>query len=230
MNRFYTAAWILASLGFAGFMIPTAGADIYSWTDDNGVRHFTNGTPPKHAELLIKSPEISHHEEAHQRRLEEDKLALARQELAEKEALLLQQQLEAERRLAVANARAEAALRQADRILQEAEAAAEAYDNDRSGSIGFYYPYYRIGDRKYDVHYYRYKSPYRQYPHVYGHGKKLRKSPALKELNKKYRSIQKYHDPLFRAHRLKSQHSLARDRYPSHRERSAAFRGRHGRF
>ena len=86
MNRFNSAALILAFLGFAGFMIPAASADIYSWTDENGVRHFTNQAPPEHAELLIKSPEISHDEEAHQRRLEEDRLALARQELAEREA------------------------------------------------------------------------------------------------------------------------------------------------
>ena len=48
MNRFHTRAVILAFLGLAGFMIPAASADIYSWTDENGVRHFTNQAPPEH--------------------------------------------------------------------------------------------------------------------------------------------------------------------------------------
>ena len=206
MNRLHIAALILASFGFAGFMIPAASADIYSWTDENGVRHFTNQSPPKHAELLIKSPEISHDEKAHERRLEEDRLELARQELAEREALLLQQQLEAERRLIAANARAEAALQRAGQILQEAEAAAEANDNDRWSSVGFYYPYYRIDHRKYNRH------------------------SAIHGLYKKYHSIKNYHKPLYRSHSVRSHYSLTQGRYPSHHARSAAFRGRHGRF
>ena len=216
-------------------MIPAASADIYSWVDENGVRHFTNGTPPKHAELLIKSPEITHDEEADRQRIEEDRLALARAELAEKEAALLQQQLEAERRLAAANARAEAALQQADQILQEAEAAAEAYDNDSGGGIGFYYPYYGIGDQKYYISHYRYKSPYRKHLYADRYYNKYKRSPAISGLYHKYRSVIKSKDPLYR-NRIYRHQSLRSHRpptlgpYTSHRERSAAFRGRHGRF
>ena len=68
MDRFNLIALTLAALGLAGFMIPNAGADIYSWTDENGVRYFTNQQPPKHAELLIKSPEIPFDEAAHEER------------------------------------------------------------------------------------------------------------------------------------------------------------------
>jgi hypothetical protein len=236
MNRFYTAALLLAFIGFAGFMVPAASADIYSWTDENGVRHFTNQSPPKHAELLIKSPEISHDEEAHQRRLEEDRLALARQELEEREAFLLQQQREAERRLAAANARAEAALQQADLILQEAEATAETYDSDRWGSIGFYYPYYRIGHRKYYISQYRHKKLYREHPYKYRHHSyaygynKLKRYSSKHGLYNNHRLKGKDHNRYYGSPSFRSHHSLTQGRYTSHRARSAAFRGRHGRF
>ena len=238
MNRLNIAAYILASLGIAGFMIPSASADIYSWTDENGVRHFTNQTPPKHAELLIKSPEISHDEEAHERRLEEDRLALARQELAEREAFLLQQQLEAERRIAAANARAEAALEQADQILQDAEATAESYDNDSSGSYGYYYPYYRIGPRFHHSSYYRHNlSLYRKHPYKYrrhdlrnGHYKKHQRYSTKYRHYDKHRSNGSTHIRHYRTPNHRSHYSLTQGRYTSHRARSAAFRGRHGRF
>ncbi|MGD8963539.1 MAG: DUF4124 domain-containing protein [Desulfobacterales bacterium] len=237
MNRLNIIALILAFFGLAGFMIPAANADIYSWTDENGVRHFTNQTPPKHAELLIKSPEVSHDEEAHERRLEEDRLALARQELAEREAFLLQQQLEAERRIAAASARVEAALEQADQILQDAEAAAEANDNDSWGSYGYYYPYYRIGPIFPQSSYYRHdlslyrKHPYkyRRHPYTYGYNKHKWHSSKYGHHNK-HRSKGSTHIQHYRTNSHQSHYSLTRGRYTSHRARSAAFRGRHGRF
>ena len=135
---------ILAALGLAGFAVLEARADIYSWTDENGVRYFTNYAPPKQAKLLMKTPEIAYDEEADLQRRENDKLEAARQELAEREAFLLQQQQEAERRIAEANARAEAALREAGRILQDTEVANEYADDDNSSSYAYpyYYPYY----------------------------------------------------------------------------------------
>src|SRR5210317_1220654 len=115
-----------------GFVALTARADIYSWTDENGVNHFTNYSPPKQAKLLIKTPEIPYDEDADNQRRENDQLEVARQELAERETFLLQEQQAAERRIAEANARADAALLEADRILQEAETAAEDSSYDRS--------------------------------------------------------------------------------------------------
>ena len=236
MNRRNIAAYILASLGIAGFMIPSASADIYSWTDENGVRHFTNQAPPEHAELLIRSPEISHDEEAHQRRLEEDRLELARQELAEREAFLLQQQLEAERRIAAANARAEAALEQADQILQDAEAATEAYDNDSWGSYGYYYPYYRIGPRYHHSSYYRHnlslyrKHPYkyRRHPYSYRYNKHKRHSSKYGHYNKHKRHSSKYgHYNKHKRHSSKYGHynkHRSKGKYHNHHYRTHSVR------
>ena len=241
MTRFNKTALILAALGFAGFMAPAASADIYSWTDENGVRHFTNHEPPKHAKLLIKTPEISYDEEAHEQRLEEDRLAMAKAELVEKEALLLEQQLETERRLAAANARAEAAIQEADRILQDAEAAAEdANDNRwRSNGYGYYYPYYRIGKRAPYSSYKRYNlSLYKKHPHKYkrhhykyGHHKKYGRHPYKYGHFNKHRAKGLFHNRHYRSHSGKSHHSITRGRHTAtHRGRVAAFRGRHGRF
>ena len=108
---------MLAALGLAGFATLEVNADIYSWTDENGVRYFTNDAPPKQAQLLMKTPEIAYDEEADLQRRQNEELEAARQELAEREAFLQEQQQAAERRIAEANARAEAALREADRIL-----------------------------------------------------------------------------------------------------------------
>ena len=55
MKRF--KIMILAALWLSGFAALEANADIYSWTDENGVNHFTNYSPPKQAKLLIKTPE-----------------------------------------------------------------------------------------------------------------------------------------------------------------------------
>jgi hypothetical protein len=237
MNRQNIAASILASFGIAFFMIPSASADIYSWTDEDGVRHFTNQAPPEHAELLIRSPEISHDEEAHDRRLEEDRLEVARQELAEREAFLLQQQMEAERRIAAANARAEAALEQADQILQDAEAVAAAHERERWGSERFYYPYYSIGPRFYHSSYYRdnlslyrkHSDKYRRHAYTHGHNKYKRHSSKYSHYNKQ-RYHGKYHNHHYRTHSVRSHSSLTRGRYTSHHARSATFRMRHGRF
>ncbi len=251
MNRFSIAALILAILGVTGFIVPAASADIYSWTDENGVRYFTNHEPPKHAKLLIRSPEIPHDEEAHRERLEEDRLAAARQELAEREAFLLQQQQEAEQRIAAANARVEAALQEADKILQDAEAAAESVDYDSWGSYGYSYPYYRIGPRypyssykRYNLGLYRtYPYNYKRHSAKYGHHNKYRRHPAKYRHYNKYRrhsakygnhnkrpSKGIYHNRHHRTHNVRSHHSLTRGRYTSHQSRAAAFRGRHGRF
>jgi hypothetical protein len=37
----------------------TSSADIYSWTDKSGVRHFTNYSPPPIAKLIIKDTPLS---------------------------------------------------------------------------------------------------------------------------------------------------------------------------
>lgn len=218
-----TMVWV--AVWFSGFSISAADADIYSWTDENGVSHFTNYAPPKQARLLMKTPEIPYDKEADIQRQENDRLEVARLELAEREAYLLQQQQEAERRIAEANARADAALQEADQILQDAEAAAEDANYDRDGSYtnGYgYYPYgYRSG--------YYYNGYYRKYGHYY---KKRHYKYRLGRHNKYgYRHGHKYYfKSRHRKHGLKRRHDLSRGRGFSHHSRAAAFRGRHGRF
>jgi len=212
MKRF--KIMILAALWLSGFAALEANADIYSWTDENGVRYFTNYAPPKQAKLLMKTPEVAYDEEADLQRRERDELEVARQEMAEREAFLLQQQQAAEHRIAAANARAEAALREADQILQNAEAAAEDSDNENSSSYAYRYysPYYG----------YRYppKIHYKDYYYYYYGGLHHKKNPHIPSLYNRF--VRKFSG---------DRHPNAfRDRVESHRERVTTFRGRHGRF
>lgn len=214
MKRF--KLMMLAALWLAAFAALEADADIYSWTDENGVRYFTNYAPPKQAKIIMRTPEIAYDAEADLQRRESDALEVARQELAEREAFLLQQQQAAERRVAEANARAEATLREADRILQDAEAAAEDAEIDNSSNYAYRYytPYYGYRyPRKIhykDYHYYYYGGLHHK-KHPYKH-----KPSPYKQFVRKF-SVDRYQNALG-------------GRAPSHRERVTTFRGRHGRF
>ena len=228
MKRLNIMVLILMAVWVYGFMVLTAHADIYSWTDENGVNHFTNYAPPKHAKLLMKIPEIPYDEEADKQRRETERLEVARQELAEREAFLLQEQQAAERRIAEANAKAEAALWEAERILQEAEAAAEDENYGRSNgyaySFGFFphrrFNHYRRVSR-YDhwTHYYRYT----RFPGFY-HRFVDRGGPKKHHFHKKhdYHKRPKGH--------VNRRYTKSRSRGLSHQSRTAIFRGRHGRF
>ncbi len=207
---------MLAALWLVAFAALEADADIYSWTDENGVRYFTNYAPPKQAKVLIKTPEIVYDEEADLQRRESDALEVARQELAEREAFLLQQQQEAERRIAEANARAEATLREADRILQDAEVAAENAEIDNSSSYAYRYysPYYG----------YRYprKIHYKDYYHYYYGGLHHKKHP--------YKPKPSLYNQFVRKFSADRYQKAFGGRPQSHREQVTTFRGRHGRF
>lgn len=221
---------ILMAAGACGLAASTARADIYSWTDENGVRHFTNYAPPKQAKLLMKTSEIPYDEEADNQRLETERLEDARQELAEREAFLQQEQQAAERRIAGANARADAALWEADRILQQAEA--EAKDTGYDGSNGYiygygYYPYYRssrLGRFGLDYLYTRYPGYYHKNYYRWGNYQKKRPYKYGQEGSGKH-DYQK--SPTRRINRFNTAFGNQR---LSHRERTALFRGRHGRF
>jgi len=228
---------MLATLGVGGFAVSTASGDIFAWTDENGIRHFTNYAPPKQATLFMKTPEIPYDEEADIQRREIDRLTVARQELAEREAFLLEEQQAAERRIAAANARAEAALQEADQLLQQAQAAAEDADSDRSSSYGYgyYYPFYGYGFpyrhkgyKRYDGGLYRKKHPPKhkidQHTHKWHY---LKGTPSDQHTVK---------HPLHNRNRYEqkdgaiSPSAIINGRYPTHRSRTAVFRGRHGRF
>jgi hypothetical protein len=213
---------ILMAVWVYGFMALTARADIYSWTDENGVTHFTNYAPPKHAKLLMKTPEIPYDEEADNQRREIDRLEVARQELAEREAFLLQEQQAAERRIAEANARADAALGEADRILQEAEAAAEDENYGRSNGYAYsygFYPYHRFNYHRRVIrddpwrHYYRYTRFPGHYHRFVGRG-----GPKKHDYHKRPKG------------HVNRRYMTSRSRHLSHQSRTALFRGRHGRY
>ena len=208
MKRFYIVVMILSASGLAGFAVSTASADIYAWTDENGVKNFTNQAPPEQATLFMKTPEIPYDEEADIQRREMDDQAVARQELAERKAFLREQQQEAERRIAAANAKAEEALREADRILQDAQAASEDanFRSSSSYGFGFFYPYYHYRSR----HHYKDDNRFRK--------RHPSKHPAKHPLHKRYQ----------RKHGVRSHYTINGSRYSTHRSRAAAFRGRHG--
>ena len=214
MKRLNILILILMAVWLFGFVALTAHADIYSWTDENGVSHFTNYAPPKHAKLLMKTPEIPYDEEADNQRRETDRLEVARQELEEREAFLLSEQQAAERRIAEANAKAETALWEADRILQEAEAAAEDENYGRSNGYVYgygYYPYYRYGYRPW--YYRKHVQHYKEHHYRYGH------NPHSKP---DYRKRPKLYS--------RSPYTPFRSRGLSHQSRTALFLGKHGRF
>jgi hypothetical protein len=231
--KILTIMWV--TVWVFGFSISAVKADIYSWTDEDGVSHFTNYAPPKQARLLMKTPEIPYDEEADIQRREAERLEMARQELAEREAFLLQQQQEAQRRIAEANARAEAALREADRILKDVETAADEADSYRSSSYrsGYYYPYYGIGPR----HFFKGQRHFHgNLFHKKHHFKTKRHHFKPKRHHLKHRHPGKhftkrsFHHRFVRKHGIRRHHSITRGRFSSHHSRAAAFRGRHGRF
>ena len=51
---------IFGAILFICFSTSTSSADIYSWTDNNGVTHFTNYSPPPGAKLVVKDVPVSH--------------------------------------------------------------------------------------------------------------------------------------------------------------------------
>ena len=211
MKRLNLRVLILAIFGFLGLAVSTAGADIYAWTDENGVRHFTNHVPPKQATLFMKTPEIPYDEEADNQRREMDRLVVTRQELAKREAFLLEQHQAAERRIEAANARADEALREAERILKDAQAASENANYGYSSifGYGYYYPYYRYKPYHYKKDHKRFGANHHQIRHPVKHP---------------------LHDRYQQKPRVRSHYFLNGGRYSTHRARVTAFRGRHGRF
>jgi membrane-bound lytic murein transglycosylase MltF len=62
VKRITTASMLLVTVGFLGFLGGVASADIYSWTDEEGVAHFTNVKPrgndaAKYKKVLSSQPE-----------------------------------------------------------------------------------------------------------------------------------------------------------------------------
>jgi hypothetical protein len=118
MGRLKISVFILISCIIA----TSAVADIYEWTDENGVKHYSNYAPAVKSTVLMKTKEEPYDEAADRARMETERqarLELDRLELAERKAELELREAEAERKLA-----------EADRLAQEALREAADYDNE----------------------------------------------------------------------------------------------------
>ncbi|CAB1077548.1 hypothetical protein D1AOALGA4SA_5334 [Olavius algarvensis Delta 1 endosymbiont] len=119
MKNFKAFGFIMLSC----IVATSALADIYEWTDENGVRHYSNRAPAENAKVLLKTKEEPYDEGADRARQEaerQERLELARLELARQEAELKLREAEAERKLAAAERLAEEARRKADYLIDEA--------------------------------------------------------------------------------------------------------------
>jgi len=97
-------------------------ADIYEWTDENGVKHYSNYAPAAKSKVLMKTKEEPYDEAADRARVEAERqefLELSRLELAQREAELELREAEAERKLWAAERAAQEALREADDYLED---------------------------------------------------------------------------------------------------------------
>jgi len=125
------------------FVATSLYADIYEWTDEDGVKHFTNYAPAPEAKIMMKTEELPYDEAADRARLEaerEEQLERTRLELAERTAELERREAEAEQRLAEAGRQVEETLRETEKILDEARN--DGYDYGNYGYSGYYRSYY----------------------------------------------------------------------------------------
>jgi len=153
----------------SGFPQPSR-ADIYVWTDDNGVKHFTNYAPPEQAQLLMKTRELAYDEAKDRERMEADRMQVQQQqwgEIEEKQAMVAYEQQIAARRLAEANRRAEDALRQAEELLEEAR--------QISNDDAFWHQSYLFYVPPYPYHYWK-TYPYHRNRHPDGNYDRRRKA------------------------------------------------------
>lgn len=92
MNGF--KMWFILLIGMlaaAGVAVPFAAADIYFWTDENGVKNFTNYSPPEKAEVFMETSEADENSELNEaetnragdrdRELESEQLQVAAEEI-----------------------------------------------------------------------------------------------------------------------------------------------------
>lgn len=162
----------------------TVDADIYTWIDENGVKHFSNFAPPVHAEVIMKTEELPYDEQADQQRMaaeRQERLVAVWQELADKEAELLNRQRAAAQEIEAANVRAQEALREAEALLNEAEERYNGYSSRGTAYYG-YYPYYGHYKRWY---YRKNGSLYYKYPH-YKHRQKHKYQHKRRPYPKRY--------------------------------------------
>jgi hypothetical protein len=227
-----TVLKIFVCVTAACFVAASLYADIYEWTDEDGVKHYTNYEPAPEAKIMMKTEELPYDEAADRARLaaeREEQLALTRLELAERKAALELREAEAEQRLVEAGRQAEETLREAEKILNETRN--DRYDDEDFRYSNFsrgFYPYHyknRYYYRNETGSIYFIKPPqvdhfkrYRYKKHPYGYDNMYRRS--------------KYNDPKHpykQAHRrddgLRSHNGYHRGR-PSIRSQGSGHIGR----
>jgi len=112
-------------------------AELYNWTDADGVRHFSNTPPPEGVEANVLLEEIPYDPESDEkRRVQEDAM------LQERASAETQRRIEdAEREAEEARREAEAANRKADQLEKDLK------EQEENSSYGTYYPRRRPGHR-----------------------------------------------------------------------------------
>jgi len=148
MRHITFLTWIFA----ACLWVQAAHADIYVWTDENGIRHFSNRNSHPEAKLFLKSMEGPYEEAVERAQRETEKQReweRAEAEIQERKERLAEKVDKLERRAEEAKRKAREALERAEAL---EEAADRRYQDDRWFSTGYasYYPGY------YDYRYYRY--------------------------------------------------------------------------
>jgi hypothetical protein len=131
---------ILLFIAAGCLMAGSLHADIYGWTDENGVKHFTNYDPPDDATILMKSEELPYDEAADRTRIEAERqqqLEREKLKIAAREARLERREAESQRKAVEAERYAEETVWAADQYLDDARKDRYLY---RSGG---YYGYYR---------------------------------------------------------------------------------------
>ena len=125
----------------AGVMVPIASADIYFWTDENGVKNFTNYSPPEKAEVFMKTSEAD--EETALPEAETDRAGDADRALASEQLQAATEEVEALREQVGELKDRLAALPEAPSIDSDGGAteAEEASNTVRYGSGYVYWPY-----------------------------------------------------------------------------------------
>jgi hypothetical protein len=158
---------------------PAVDADIYVWTDEGGIRHFSNRDSHPEAELFLKTME-GPYEEAVERAQKENekqrKLARAEADLQERKERLAEKIAELERRTEAAKQEAQEAIERTEAI--EAAAARRLRDDRWYATGTAYYPGYYLyspygyrgyrfsvtypGGKRFKDHRYRPGATYRQ--------------------------------------------------------------------
>ena len=189
-------------------------ADIYEWSDENGVRHFTNYAPPDDAKIIMKTKEVPYDEAADRARRDAEErqgLELERLELAEREADIERREAEAQRRLIEADREAEEMLQKAEEILDSSQDDRHSYRTFGWGGFrrghtynGFYQVSPFLNERPYNRWYYRgnrgsiyYTTPHkknhrrdRYYRKKHFHGYKKSYPHTIRHHKRSYRSNQ----------------------------------------